>query len=177
MKHKGKFMMKDFFALLDKLNVSDRKRVEGYSLAEIKRIEKLYDITVQGDFLEFMLKMGRCSGGLIGEDPIILYKDHWTVRDQVLFQTTTLEFLHNNHYEISVQQPFCFSWKSETQYLFILTQSEDQLVYGYDENYEKLYELGKTFKEYMFDVYEYYKHRFIDNDGKRIVCKGELLVF
>ena len=94
--------MKDFFALLDQLNESDRKQVEGYSLSEIKRIEKLYDITIQGDFLEFMLKMGRCSGGLIGEDPIILYKDHWTVRDQVLFQTTILEFLHNNHYEMNV---------------------------------------------------------------------------
>ena len=46
MKHKGKSIMKDFFALLDKLNVSDRKRVEGYSLAEIKKLEKLYDIAI-----------------------------------------------------------------------------------------------------------------------------------
>ena len=170
-------MMKDFFALLDKLNESDRKRVEGYSLAEIKRIEKLYDITVQGDFLEFMLKMGRCSGGLIGDDPIILYKDHWTVRDQVLFQTTILEFLHNNHYEMRVQQPFCFSWEGETQYFFILTQSEVQMVYRYDENAEKLYELGRTFEEYMIAAHKDFEHYFIDNDGKRIVCKGELLVF
>ena len=169
--------MKDFFALLDKLNESDRKQVEGYSLSEIKRIEKLYDITVQGDFLEFMLKMGRCSGGLFGDEPIILYRDDWTVRNQVLFQITILEFLHNNHYEMRVQQPFCFSWEVETQYFFILTQSEDQMVYRYDENEEKIIETGKTFKEYMFDVYEYYEHYFIDDDGKRIVCKGELLVF
>ena len=58
-----------------------------------------------------------------------------------------------------------------------MTQSEDQMVYRYDENEEKIIETGKTFKEYMFDVYEYYEHYFIDDDGKRIVCKGELLVF
>ena len=176
MKHKGKSMMKDFFALLDKLNESDRKQVEGYSLSEIKRIEKLYDITIQGDFLEFMLKMGRCSGGLIGDEPIILYRDDWSVRDQILFQFRIIEVLHENYYEMRVQQPFCFSWEAETQYLFILTQSEDQLVYQYDENEEKIIETGKTFKEYMLDVYEYYKNDFYRN-GKRIVCKGELLVF
>mgnify|MGYP003462678826 CR=1 FL=1 len=82
--------MKDFFALLDKLNESDRKQVEGYSLAEIKRIEKLYDITIQGDFLEFMLKIGRCSGGLFGDDPIILYKEQRSVRSQILFQLITI---------------------------------------------------------------------------------------
>ena len=60
MKHKGKSMMKDFFALLDNLNESDRKLVEGYSLGEIKKLEKLYDIAIKDDFLEFMLKMGRC---------------------------------------------------------------------------------------------------------------------
>ena len=177
MKHKGKSMMKDFFALLDKLNESDRKQVEGYSLAEIKRIEKLYDITIQGDFLEFMLKIGRCSGGLFGDDPIILYKEQRSVRSQILFQLINLDFLHDHHYEMRAQQPFCFSWESETQYLFILTQSEDQLVYGYDEYEEAIYETGKTFEEYMFAVYEYYEHYFIDDDGKRIVCKGELLVF
>ena len=170
-------MMKDFFALLDKLNESDRKQVEGYSLNEIKRIEKLYDITIQGDFLEFMLKMGRCSGGLFGDDPIILYKEQRSVRSQILFQLITLDFLHDHHYEIHAQKPFCFSWEGETQYFFILTQSEDQMVYGYDENFEKIYETGKTFKEYMLAVYEYYEHYFIDDDGKRIVCKGELLVF
>ena len=177
MKHKGKSMMKDFFALLDKLNESDRKQVEGYSLAEIKRIEKLYDITIQGDFLEFMLRMGRCSGGLFGDDPIVLYKEQRSVRSQILFQLINLDFLHDHHYEMRAQQPFCFSWESETQYLFILTQSEDQLVYGYDEYEEAIYETGKTFEEYMFAVYEYYEHYFIDDDGKRIVCKGELLVF
>ena len=169
--------MKDFFALLDKLNESDRKQVEGYSLSEIKRIEKLYDITIQGDFLEFMLKMGRCSGGLIGDDPIILYKEQRSVRSQILFQLITLDFLHDNHYEMRAQQPFCFSWESETQYLFILTQSEDQRVYGYDENEEAIYETGKTFEEYILAVYEYYEHYFIDGAGKRIICKGELLVF
>ena len=60
MKYKGKSMMKDFFALLDNLNESDRKLVEGYSLGEIKKLEKLYDIAIKDDFLEFMLKMGRC---------------------------------------------------------------------------------------------------------------------
>ena len=169
-------MMKDFFALLDKLNESDRKQVEGYSLSEIKRIEKLYDITIQGDFLEFMLKMGRCSGGLLGDD-LILYREQMSVRTHILFQLILLDFLHDHHYEVRAQQPFCFSWESETQYLFILTQSEEQMVYGYDENFGKLYEVGKTFKEYLFDVYEDSKDYYSDAAGKKIICKGELLVF
>ena len=39
--------------------------IEGYSEDEIKQIEQKYNIPIQGQFKEFLMIMGRCSGGLL----------------------------------------------------------------------------------------------------------------
>ena len=87
-----------------------------------------------------MLLAGRCDGGLIGDDPIILYRPAWNVRSQILFQLRLWENLQDiqaydfmGKYE---SHAFCFSCEWETQYYFTITSNTDDLVYHYDENSE-----------------------------------------
>ena len=168
-------MMKDFFALLDNLNESDRKLVEGYSLCEIKKLEKLYDIAIKADFLEFMLKMGRCSGGLFGDVPIPLYRELWPLRTHIFFQTIVPNFLREQHlYDLSSKKPFCIAYESETQYYFILSEATEDWVYHYDENNDIVRNTNLIFKDFMMKKYIEYADEYVVN-GNNIICRGELL--
>lgn len=149
--------------------------VIGYSEQELKKIEVLYEIAIHGQLREFMLLAGRCDGGLIGDDPIFLYRPN--VRSQILFQLRLLENLQEiqaydfmGTYEC---KPFCFSCEWETQYYFVITSNDDDLVYHYDENAETVECTNLTFYEYLDDVYK--RHVEEDSSRKHIICKGELL--
>ncbi|MDE9427767.1 hypothetical protein [Xenorhabdus bovienii] len=37
--------------------------IKGYSEEDIVKLERLYDIKIQGQLLDFLIYMGRCSGG------------------------------------------------------------------------------------------------------------------
>nr|WP_282554495.1 hypothetical protein [Providencia sp. G1(2023)] len=60
--------------------------MRGYSVDEIQKIERLYDIEVKGQLYDFLSAIGRCSGGLFGDDPLIFYRNGQTVRGNVLYQ-------------------------------------------------------------------------------------------
>ncbi|MFB2587744.1 hypothetical protein [Acinetobacter sp. c1-l78] len=123
-------MMQHFYKYLDLLPLENKSHIEGYSEVELLKIEKLYDIKIQGEFRDFMLKLGRCDGGLIGDDPIILYRDFWSVRGQVLFQLDLYEGLQNiKAYDLLKNKPFIFAWESETVMVFILTYSDNNAIY------------------------------------------------
>ena len=149
----------------------------GYSEQELKKLEKLYDININGQFREFMLLAGRCDGGIFGDDPIILYRQSWGVRGQILFQVNFLESLQEIHAYDYIGKggglAFCFSLEHETQYYFIITNNADNLVYHYNEGLETVECTNLTFYEYLDDVYKRYVEE--DSNRKQIVCKGELL--
>ena len=151
--------------------------VIGYTEHELKKIEALYEISIQGQLHEFMLLAGRCDGGLIGDDPIILYRPTWNVRSQILFQLRLWENLQEiQAYDFMGKygsHTFCFSCEWETQYYFTITSNTDDLVYHYDENSETVECTNLTFYEYLDDVYKRYVEE--DSNRKQIVCKGELL--
>lgn len=151
----------------------DPLQVIGYSESELATIEKLYDIQICGDFRNFMLEMGRCSGGLIGDDPIVLYRPLWSVRTQILFQCGFYQSLSDSKiYGLIPQKPFVFSREHETQYYFLLTGSDSPgLVYHYDENHQTVRSTGLSFMEYMQDAVTRYA-----GYGYDVICRGELLV-
>ena len=39
--------------------------IEGYTEDEIKQIEQKYNFPIHGQFKEFLMMMGKCSGGLV----------------------------------------------------------------------------------------------------------------
>lgn len=52
----------------------DAEMVVGYSDLELEKIERLYDVRIAGDLKRFLSECGRSDRGLIGDDPIVLYR-------------------------------------------------------------------------------------------------------
>lgn len=132
----------------------DKSQIVGYDDEEIVRIERVYNINVAGGLRDFLEEMGRCDGGLIGDDPIILYRPAWTPEGQVAFQGLFAEFMQEDGHEAYLRmKPFVFSRESETQYFFVLTGSENpEMVYRYDENNGTVNSTGRSFEDYIRHV-------------------------
>ena len=129
----------------------DTNFIKGYSDDELAKIERLYDIKVTDQLYDFLRCMGRCSGGLFGDVPLLFYRDQWSVWGHVLFQAGfTDELKKLQHYELTKQKPFFISIEWETQFYFLLTKSDNpNLVYHYDENEETVETTQWTFNEYL----------------------------
>lgn len=149
------------------------EQVEGYTKNELEIIERLYDIKLGGSLKQFMMEMGRSDGGLVGDDPIVLYRPTITVRGFILMQSGIQEEIYSTgSHELASSGPFVFSIESGTQYFFVYTKSSDpDRVYQYDENKEVIMDTGLRFIDYMKQTVRVW-------GGKStIVCRGELLVF
>lgn len=151
-------------------------RVLGYTEEEVSQIERLYEIDVRGDFRDFMLEMGRCSGGLFGDDSIVLYRNRrdCSVRRHIMSQSYTIdEICDALRKSIRKYKPFYFARISETQYFYVLTaEGQEDVVYHYDENCETVKSTHKSFLEFMKEQAEYYGPR-----QSVYICQGELIKF
>jgi len=145
--------------LKEYLKKNERKAI-GYSEEEITKIEKLYDIEAKGDFREFLKYAGRCDGDLLGDDPIILYRQTWDMGSYL--RKNYFGFIDDEDFEEKVfydelkKKPFIFSIEMETYYFYIRTVDDDLKVYCFDENEEKIKDTGMNFNEYMVDLVERY---------------------
>nr|WP_314080047.1 SMI1/KNR4 family protein [uncultured Leptotrichia sp.] len=141
---------KRFINLLKNYLVFHNRKAIGYSEEEIKKIEKLYDIEVKGDFREFLRIAGRNSGGILGYGYLVFYNPFFTPRKNLIFQ----EFDRNMFYKIGMKnilksKIFVFSVEDETIEYFIKTSDDDFKVYKYYESYDKIEEVSMNFDEYM----------------------------
>ena len=132
----------------------DARKVVGYSKSELSKIERLYDISLSGNLRRFLSEMGRSDGGLIGDDPIVLYRSIFSVRGFVLLQSGIQEELYSAGFpELAGKGPFVFSIESETQYFFIATRSTDpESVFRFDENTSTVSDTGQPFLEYLINA-------------------------
>ena len=160
--------------LKEYLKKNERKAI-GYSEEEITKIEKLYDIEVKGDFREFLKYAGRCDGDLLGDDPVILYRQTWSI--QSYLRKNYFNFIDEDYTVLHgdlQKKPFIFSIEMETYYFYIRTADDDLKVYCFDENEEKLKDTGMDFNEYMVDLVERYNPEL--KPILEIPSIGELLV-
>ena len=160
--------------LKEYLKKNERKAI-GYSEEEITKIEKLYDIEVKGDFREFLKYVGRCDGDLLGDDPIILYRQTWNI--QSYLRKNYFNFIDEDYTVLHgdlQKKPFIFSIEMETYYFYIRTADDDLKVYCFDENEEKIKDTGMDFNEYMVDLVERYNPEL--KPILEIPSIGELLV-
>ena len=150
-------MNKRYMDILKEYLKKNERKAIGYSEEEITKIEKLYDIEAKGDFREFLKYAGRCDGDLLGDDPIILYRQTWNMK--IYLRMNYSYFIDENfkilHEEIK-KKPFIFSIEMETYYFYIRTADDDLKVYCFDENEEKIKDTGMDFNEYMVDLVERY---------------------
>lgn len=166
-------MMKDFFDLLAKMPKENISYVSGYEEIELKKIEALYGISIHGELKDFMLHAGRCDGGLIGDDPIILYRPAWSVRAHLRLQLGFFSELQEIGAYDYIKKPFVFSIESETQYYFLKTSDPSLIVFHYNENSGEIFNTGLTLSDYLVKTAATYNPFF---DSNRVVCKGELLI-
>ncbi len=168
-------MNKRYMDILKEYLKKNERKAIGYSEEEITKIEKLYDIEAKGDFREFLKYAGRCDGDLLGDDPIILYRQTWDMK--IYLRMNYSYFIDENfkilHEEIK-KKPFIFSIEMETYYFYIRTADEDLKVYCFDENEEKIKDTGMDFNEYMVDLVERYNPEL--KPILEIPSIGELLV-
>ncbi len=143
----------------------DESKVVGYSEEELKKIEDFYLIKIAGDLRDFMLEMGRCSGGLIRTGNLNFYDKHATIRNHLLLQEFVKDELGKIKEHEYLGGIFVFAMEDEdTIYYFLRTKAESyiktyvgektlsndpNIVYCYDENEEKVCDTGLTFIEYL----------------------------
>lgn len=161
-------MIDSYFYEVKKLFPAALQNMKGYREDELRKIEKLYDIHISGDFEQFMLRAGRSDGGVIGDDPLIIYRPTWSVRGQILFQVNFFSDLQDIGAWDFLNKPFVFSLESETQYYFLQTETSNAMVFHYDSNAETVRCTNLTFSEYMVDVLNRYPIGCAP-------CQGELL--
>ena len=162
-------MSKLFFEKVNELFPGVMDRMIGYADIEIEKIGRLYGINFPDDFKSFMQIAGRCDGGLIGDDPLIIYRPSWSVRTHILFQVNFFNSLQEIGAWDYLNKPFVASLESESQYYFLQTNVENpDLVYHFDENNESVASTGMSFGEYLVDILKRYP-------VGGVVCKGELI--
>lgn len=144
-------------------------KMVGYSPEEMRKIERLYGITISGELASFMELAGRSDGGVIGDDPIIFYRSYWPVRTHILFQVNFFNSLQEISAWDYLNAPFVFSLESETQFFFLQTGLKgDDFVYHYDDNAKTVKRTEMTFSAYLLDVLNRYP-------VGGAVCRGDLL--
>lgn len=144
--------------------------VKGYSDEEIKTISEKYNINIRGQLMDFLLEMGRCDGGLIGEGYIHLYKPHWGISDHLSFQENFVKKIKNlGLEEYAAYKPFVFAWWEERFYYFLRTGVDDDHVYQYDDDEKDVVKIGEDMLDFLRYVIE-------DNKGVRHPSyEGDLL--
>ncbi|WP_109400229.1 hypothetical protein [Proteus sp. TJ1640] len=154
----------------------DVSYMRGYSVDEIQKIERLYDIEVKDQLLDFLTSIGRCSGGLFGDDPLIFYQNQKTIRGDILFQIGSRQDLAAiQRHDLLPKKPFFISVESYTQYFFLLTESDDpNLVYQYDENEETVEATDWDLNSYLRHIVNVYTRNYkikapFDECGELIV--------
>ncbi|OAT49762.1 SMI1/KNR4 family protein [Providencia heimbachae] len=154
----------------------DIGKIKGYTVDEIQKIERLYDIRVTGQLREFLSCMGRCSGGFFGDDLLMFYRKIKSVRSHVLSQLTLRDDLCSlQHWELVAKKPFLISFENQTQYYFLLTESDNpDLVYHYDENEDTVEATNWTFHEYLRNRVDTITR--MHSDNRDLDYYGELII-
>ena len=130
---------KSFIKLLKNYLVFHNRKAIGYSEEEIKKIEKLYDIEVRGDFREFLRIAGRNSGGILGYGYLVFYNPFFTPRKNLIFQ----EFDRNMFYKIGMKNIL----KSK---IFVFSVEDETIEYlKHQMMIDKIEEVSMNFDEYM----------------------------
>ena len=106
----------------------------------------------------------------------MFYREIKNVRSHVLSQLTLWDDLCSlQHWELVAKKPFLVSFENQTQYYFLLTESDNSdLVYHYDENEETIKLTNWTFNEYLRHLIDTDTRKYVKNITSKF--KGELIV-
>ena len=128
--------------------------IEGYTEDEIKQIEQKYNIPIHGQFKEFLMTMGKCSGGLVAGSEIYIYRDgsinHY-IDDYVIEsiqEDSDYEYLMQFLGNVNLVEKRFLIFAGINEHMikyFMLLANQDDIVYEWDTNEDTVREFGTLF--------------------------------
>lgn len=143
--------------------------IEGYNEAEIQEIEKRYNLSIHGQFKEFLMTMGKCSGGLLMGGQIFLYtpktlqstllEDLFGLGKQLQWQQDEeLCLLRKNLNDIDFVKMKAFEFgddgESRNHVYFLLTENKDDILYDWDLEDDTVTPYGTIF-DFLYERRKY----------------------
>ena len=135
--------------------------IQGYTEDEIKQIEQKYNFPIHGQFKEFLMTMGKCSGGILRGDDIYIYRD---TRNEYYFSDKFAQEIQNdpdcqefikNMGDIDLVEKKYFAFAGINEHMlqyFMLLANQDDTIYEWDTNEDTVREFGT-----LFDFLKYYR--------------------
>lgn len=169
--------MIDFVKELSACRIEDTQlpfypeKVQGYTEQEVELIAANLNLDIHGQFREFLLQMGKCSGGLLWSDEFYMYnyraKNDFFINYQINVKKD--DYLFDNHGKLDPikMKIFYLSREHETYYNFLLTAENDDFIWSlHDADDSVVEKTNITLLEYLKDyVFQKTKDtRFIDFD-------------
>ena len=165
-------MMQDYFDFINSLPLERKRHIKGYSLDEIRIIEQIYDIIVDGELREFLLFSGRCDG-FLGDQSIAIYRNY-SLRRHILFQYGSAIDLYKLDIKLMGNKIFFIGEYETCDYFFIKTSSNDKQVYHWDpENTNSITPRYKSLSDYLIKKSRYELEN-IDSYSN-VICSGDLI--
>lgn len=128
--------------------------IQGYTEDEIKEIEQKYNLPIHGQFKEFLMTMGKCSGGLVAGSEIYIYRDggieHYiddyvieSIQEDIDYEYL-MKFLDN--VDLVEKRFLIFAGINEHMVrYFMLAANNNDIVYEWDTNEDTVREFGTLF--------------------------------
>ena len=135
--------------------------IQGYTEDEIRQIEQKYNFPVHGQFKEFLMIMGKCSGGLLFGDDVYLYRD---AIDTYYFSNISnmeiqedpdcQEFIKKmGNINLVEKKYFVLAGINEHRFqYFMLLENKNDIIYEWDTDTDEVKEFGT-----LFDFLKYYR--------------------
>lgn len=134
------------------------KLIKGYTEQELAVISKKYNLEITGQFREFLLQMGKCSGGLLWGDDFPMYDHRWGLLSFENFQSNE----QNDENYISCpgsKDPienkifYLYSENELNFFYYLFTNDRDDYIWGYYEDENRCVEKTQTL---LLDQLKYY---------------------
>ncbi len=131
--------------------------IQGYNETEIQEIEQRYNLSVQGQFREFLMTMGKCSGGvLLGQNLTIFNPNYQPTSQSFGIENQQYWYEHEDLFNffqkeninpIQEQLLYLDNRNEHISFYFLFTNRNENIVYEYDSNLDeiKLNEYGTLF--------------------------------
>lgn len=135
--------------------------IQGYTEDEIRQIEQKYNFPIHGQFKEFLMTMGKCSGGLLLGDDVYIYSN--TIDTYYFLNISNMEiqedpdcqeFIKNmGNINLVEKKYFVLAGINEHRFqYFMLLENHNDIIYEWDTDTDEVKEFGT-----LFDFLKYYR--------------------
>lgn len=118
--------------------------IKGYNESEIHEIEQRYNLSIHGQFREFLMSMGKCSGGVLLGTNITIFNKNYQPNSRCFGLDNQQEWKEHEELKLFFQENnidpirdklFYFDNRNEyISFYFLFTQNKSDTIYEYNSN-------------------------------------------